>query len=54
MKPGLIAFALTAALLVLDVVPAGWRAGAAEDGAFEARHSGENGAEIEARMRLGA
>lgn len=53
MKPGLIAFALTAALLVLDVVPAGWRGGVAGDG-FEARHSGENGAEIEARMRLGS
>ena len=53
MKSGLIAFAVTAALLVLDLVPAGLRAGPAEETAFEARHGGEDSAEIEARMRPG-
>lgn len=44
-----IAFALTAAMLQLNLLPAAW---GADPTAFEARHAAENKAEIEARLGL--
>ena len=44
-----IAFALTAALLQLNLLPAAWSPDATP---FEARHAAENKAEIEARLGL--
>jgi hypothetical protein len=53
MKPALISFALTAALLSLNVLPGVWSAGPdADAGSFEARHAGENKAEVAARLGI--
>lgn len=43
------AFALTAALLQLNLLPSAW---GPEPTAFEARHAAENKAEVEARLGL--
>ncbi|MFN3388303.1 MAG: hypothetical protein ACK40O_05180 [Allosphingosinicella sp.] len=45
-----VAFALTAALLQLNLLPTAW---GADPTAFEARHAAENKAEVEARLGLG-
>lgn len=46
-----VAFALTAALLHLNLLPTAW---GADPTAFEARHATENKAEVEAGLGLGA
>ena len=45
----LVAFALTAAMLQLNLLPGAW---GGEAGALDARHAAENKAEIEARLGL--
>ena len=51
MKPALISFALTAALLSLNVLPGVWSPPQAAAG-FEARHAGENKAEVAERLGI--
>ena len=53
MKPALISFVLTAALLSLNVLPGVWSvAPQAEASGFEARHAHENKAEVAAKLGL--
>ena len=53
MKPALISFAVTAALLSLQVLPGLWSvAPQAEQSSFEARHAGENKAEVAAGLGI--
>lgn len=51
MKPALISFALTAALLSLNVLPGAWSRAPQEAG-FEARHANENKAEVAERLGI--
>jgi hypothetical protein len=53
MKPALISFAVTAALLSLNILPGVWSA-APQPGAggFEERHAHENKAEVAARLGI--
>ena len=54
MKSALFGFALTAALLALDVLPNPWGNGPRiEAGSVEAQHAHEDKAEIEAELGLG-
>lgn len=53
MKPALISFALTAALLSLNVLPGVWSvAPAPAPSEFEARHGQEDKAEVAARLGI--
>jgi hypothetical protein len=53
MKPALISFAVTAALLSLQVLPGIWSiAPRAEQGGFEERHAGENRANVAAELGI--
>jgi hypothetical protein len=54
MKPALISFAVTAALLSLNVLPGAWTvaAGAQAAAAEEDRHAGENKDEVAARLGI--
>jgi hypothetical protein len=53
MKPALISFSVTAALLALNVLPGAWTAAQApKQGTYEARHATENKAEVAARLGL--
>jgi len=53
MKPALISFAVTAALLSLHVLPGIWSiAPQAEQGSFEARHAQENKADVAAGLGI--
>ena len=53
MKPALISFAVTAALLSLNVLPGVWAvAPGADKASFEARHGSENKAEVAARLGI--
>jgi hypothetical protein len=55
MKPALISFALTAALLSLNVLPGMWAvAPAPEQSDFEVRHGQEDKAAVEARLGIRA
>ena len=51
MKPALISFAVTAALLSLNVLPRVWT-GAPDASAFEQRHAQENKGEVAARLGI--
>ena len=48
------AFALTAALLQLGVLPGAWGPAGPDQSAFEARHAGENRAAVAAELDLPA
>jgi hypothetical protein len=50
MKPALISFALTAALLTLNVLPGAWSV--APQAGFEARHASENKAQVAERLGI--
>ena len=52
MKPALISFAVTAALLSLNVLPGVWSAPRPAEAGFEARHAGENKAEVAERLGI--
>ena len=52
MKPALISFAVTAALLSLHLLPSAWGAGGPPDSVFSERHSSENEAAITAEYDL--
>lgn len=52
MKPALISFAVTAALLSLNVLPGLWSTAPGSNARFEARHAGENKAEVAERLGL--
>jgi hypothetical protein len=53
MKPALISFAATAALLSLHVLPGVWSAvPTAKQGSFEARHAQENKADVAADLGI--
>jgi hypothetical protein len=52
MKPALISFALTAALLSLNVLPGAWSAAPQAGAGFEARHADENKAEVAERLGI--
>ncbi|HEY0149594.1 MAG TPA: hypothetical protein VGB70_11410 [Allosphingosinicella sp.] len=51
MKPALISFAVTAALLSLNVLPRVWTGEGPAD-AYETRHAQENKADVEARLGI--
>jgi hypothetical protein len=51
MKPALISFAVTAALLSLNVLPRPWQTAGAASG-FEQRHAQENRADVEKGLGL--
>lgn len=50
MKPALIAFAVTAALLSLQVLPSAWPAAPSPAGGFSERHANEDAEHIHAEM----
>ena len=52
MKPALISFAVTAALLSLNVLPRAWQAARAAPSGFEERHAQENRADVEKGLGL--
>ncbi len=53
MKPALISFAVTAALLSLNVLPGVWSAAPQPDASgFEARHANENKAHVAERLGI--
>ena len=53
MKPALISFAVTAALLSLNVLPHAWQtAPAAEQGSFEQRHGEEDKGQVVAKLGI--
>ena len=52
MKPALISFALTAALLSLNVLPGLWSPAPGAQAGFEARHAAENKAEVAERLGI--
>ena len=54
MKPALISFALTAALLSLNVLPRAWSSAPGAEAGFEARHADENKAEVAAKLGISA
>ena len=52
MKPALISFAVTAALLSLNVLPRPWQTAAGSSSGFEQRHAQENRADVEKGLGL--
>ena len=52
MKPALISFAVTAALLTLHLLPSAWGTAGPPSSAFSEHHAGENGAAIPAGYGL--
>jgi hypothetical protein len=52
MKPALISFALTAALLSLNVLPGAWSVAPQGQAGFEARHASENKAQVAERLGI--
>ena len=52
MKPALISFAVTAALLTLHLLPSAWGAAGPPESAFSERHASENEAAITAEYDL--
>jgi hypothetical protein len=52
MKPALISFALTAALLSLNLLPRAWSTAPQGQDGFEARHASENKAHVAERLGI--
>jgi hypothetical protein len=52
MKSALISFAVTAALLSLNLLPGAWSVAPPADAGFEARHANENKAEVAGKLGI--